>query len=424
MKLLNRTNLIYITISLFVFFFGGIILYNIVKKTIDKNINKELLSSFHQAIDYTKENPGNISNDSLLMLNTVDISKVNRDNPAIGKILMKDTILFDKIENGYKPYRYISGFILVNDELYRIKVYKSLIETNALIEKIALTIAGMTLFFVFGVFFIIKIISQHIWKDFLNTVEQVGNYDLTNRLQKIDLPDSEISEFTKLNKALEKMIARARKDYYNLKEFTENLTHELQTPLSVIKTKVELLLQQENLGRENAENLSDIDKNLTKITRLNHGLVLLTKIENQQFEEKKLLNLKDIIKNQLENFEDFILSRELHVQQDLEAVKQFYFNPTLADILFMNLVKNAIFHNCEEGTVNIFFRKGRFGIENTSDNRVENPERMFARFKRAGNKTSSLGIGLSLVKTICDHYQLDIEYQQENNMHGIYIMGF
>jgi signal transduction histidine kinase len=406
-----------------VFFFGGIILYNIVKKTIDKNINKELLSSFHQAMSYTKKNPGNLSSDSLPLLNAIEISKVNRDNPGIGKIMMKDTILYDKIETAYKPYRYISGYMLVDGEMYRIRVYKSLIETNALIEKIALTIAGMTLFFVFGVFFIIKIISQHIWKDFLNTVELVGNYDVTNRLQKIDLPDSEISEFTKLNKALEKMIERIRKDYYNLKEFTENLTHELQTPLSVIKTRVELLLQQENLGRENAENLSDINKNLAKITRLNRGLVLLTKIENQQFEEKKLLDLKKIIDNQLENFEDFILSRELKVQKNLDAAKQFYFNPILADILFMNLVKNAIFHNHDKGTVNIFFRNETFGIENTSNTRVKNPGKMFARFKRAGNKTASLGIGLSLVKTICDHYQLEIHYLQENNMHGIYIKG-
>ena len=107
------------------------------------------------------------------------------------------------------------------------------------------------------------------------------------------------------------MTEKIYQDYLSLKEFTENASHEIQTPLSVMRAKIELLLQMENLNDEQVQHIASLYESVNRLSNLNKTLILLTRIENDQFPDKRRINLNERIKYHLENFEEAIKSKEI-----------------------------------------------------------------------------------------------------------------
>ena len=91
------------------------------------------------------------------------------------------------------------------------------------------------------------------------------------------------------------MIEKIRTDYENVKEFTGNISHEIQTPLSVIRLKSDLLLQTSPLNSEQANLIRDIQKTNSRLSKLNKTLVLFTKIDNNQFPIKEKISLTEVV---------------------------------------------------------------------------------------------------------------------------------
>lgn len=95
-------------------------------------------------------------------------------------------------------------------------------------------------------------------------------------------------------------------DYVNMKEFTENAAHEMQTPIAVVLSKLELLLQDTNLKEEQEQSILQSTKALGQSSKLNKNLLLLAKIENNQFETTEESNLEEVTKKYLQFFDEFI----------------------------------------------------------------------------------------------------------------------
>src|SRR6185437_15266196 len=100
------------------------------------------------------------------------------------------------------------------------------------------------------------------------------------------------------------MCEKVSKDYESLKNFTENASHEIQTPLAIIKNKIELLLQSENLDKTQIHSIQILNEAASKLSRLNQSLLLLTKIENRQFESPEKVNFSKVLNQCIENFEE------------------------------------------------------------------------------------------------------------------------
>jgi signal transduction histidine kinase len=100
----------------------------------------------------------------------------------------------------------------------------------------------------------------------------------------IKLEPSEIEEFSELNSSINHMTSKMSSDYKK-SEFTENASHEFQTPLAIIKGKIDLLLQENTLKEEAMTLLISIEEATSRLSRINKSLLLLSKIENQQYEK-------------------------------------------------------------------------------------------------------------------------------------------
>ena len=92
----------------------------------------------------------------------------------------------------------------------------------------------------------------------------------------------------------------------------------------------------------------------------------------------------------------------------------------LAEIIVNNLFKNALKHNVTKGYVHIKLTAQNFTVENSGQSYKGNPEQFFQRFKKGEN--GNYGIGLSIVKQICELYHYTITYRiEENSKHSIVI---
>ncbi len=254
-------------------------------------------------------------------------------------------------------------------------------------------------------------------------------YQIFHRLEEFDVDEpqkvafekSPFPIFNELNEYLIELINRIRSDYQANKQFTQNASHELQTPLAIIKGHVELLLQSPNIGEKEIESLAAVLQNTNRLSKLNSALILLSKIEHQRFVDTEMVDFEKLTDDLLQNFYDLIKIQGIRVYKKNAASFVVEMSVTLAEILVANLLQNAIRHNIENGSIDINIEARSFTITNSGNPLKESPDNLFKRFKRSTNVEESLGLGLSIAKRICDQSGLDISYLQEGGEHSLRI---
>jgi signal transduction histidine kinase len=414
MKLLTKSSLYFITVSLFVFFIGGLGFYKLFSSLLDKNVNDELRSQMHNILFEIENNK--IAPSQLTLISSSNINIKEIDRLSIEHPVLQDTILFEEFKQLYLPYRKLKFQKEIAGKNYQFTIHKSLIRINDLIENVVMAMTGLLILFILGIYFLNRYLFNRIWADFFNTIDKIKKYNL-NTAETMDFTDSMIDEYNQLNSVLKAMIERIQEEHIHLKEFTGNISHEIQTPLSVVKTKAELLLQTENLNPEQVNLISEIYSSTIKLTKLSQTLILLTKIEHHQYIEKEPVSFSEKIKFHLNNFQSLIDSKEITVNLKVRQDATATINPELADILTINLLKNAIRHNIVNGEIEIIIDKGVIEIANTGDELKIEPDEIFNRFTKSTTSKSSLGLGLAIVKKICDNNNIKITFQTQNHHH-------
>ena len=224
-------------------------------------------------------------------------------------------------------------------------------------------------------------------------------------------------ELSDLQSELNAFSAADHQNYLSQKRYSENLSHELLTPLAIIRTKAELLLQAPDLREVDLEHLDSIIQTVGRLSNLNRGLILLSKIDNRQFVDSEKLDIAELVGESLENFEDQIRKKHLAVQVDFTHKIQLESNLNLMRILIANLIKNAVFHNIEEGYIKIELTERLLRLENAGLPNNLDPNLFFQRFVSDKSSEHSIGLGLSIVKEICQALGFLITYESNDSKH-------
>lgn len=259
-------------------------------------------------------------------------------------------------------------------------------------------------------------VSKNTWKPFDRTLKLTESFRLeSGRMPKF--PKSDVREFNRLNVSLEKLIRNSLDSYQSQKEFTENASHELQTPLAIFRSKLDILMQQPNLNQEQAEIIQELYETINRLTRLNRNLLLLAKIDNQQYSDMALTDINAMLDElipDLEALSDGIRISKKCTQHCLRIMA----NKALLESLVNNLVVNAVRHNRADGEIIIMTDKSSLTVSNTSDtNKPLDHSHIFNRFYRPMGKEKGNGLGLAIVKAICDYHGWSVNYKYEKNMH-------
>ena len=330
---------------------------------------------------------------------------------------IKDTIIFDELQNENEMFRELNTYKTINGKVYHIVVRELLVEYSDTLNSILISFAIIITLIILSQFLYTKYLNKMIWKPFFQNLETIKSFSVHSS-KPIKLQDSDILEFSDLNFEVENLTTKVISDYQNLKQFTEDISHEVQTPLSIIQVKIENLLNDsKNLDEAYVSVLNDIQKNTKRLSKLNKGLILLTKIENQQFNMLETIDINEIIKSLLENLEDILNIKNININFNESANLQLQMDKVLAEVLFSNLIGNAIKHTDKDGDIEIFVYKSQFIIRNSGEKEIANSNQIFNRFYKANKHSHSLGLGLAIVKKICDYYGFIILYNFNNGKH-------
>lgn len=320
-----------------------------------------------------------------------------------------------------KWIRRLSFNIKVSNDWYHVEVNRSETETEDLLNLIIILTLGMIGLILAFNYIINRRLVNKLWQPFYNTIAGIKKYYMTVE-KPMQLPAQDIDELNLLNESLNEMTARINSEYRALKTFTENASHEMQTPLAVIRSKVELLLQSEQLNEAELKYVLSIEEAAQKLARLHQSLLLLTKIENRQFGKDSQIALDEVLRNKADELQELFITKKLTVKLNVTPVL-ITINPNLADILAGNLLTNALRYTSAGGKVNISLDEQALAVSNTATGVSLDNSRVFNRFYKASDGQEGTGLGLAIVKEICMLEGFGITYLFEQGMH-VFIINF
>lgn len=363
-------------------------------------------------------------NDKILAINDFDfnqfrITPIEFDEYKEGNYFRTESFYME-YEDDVEPYRVLETYFRDKEgQPKRLEIRTSIVEEDEFGQNLFIALIALYIVIVTSIIMINNIILRKTWKPFYKILEKLGNYQLGKGSDDKKEKPTNVREFNLLNSQIQKMIDRNERMFKHQKQFIENASHELQTPLAIAINKIEILLEDETLSEENLIELSNTRETLLKLVKMNKSLLMLSRIENNQFSPQEEVNFNDVTKKIVEDFSDMIDFKEIELKLNENNTFKSMINPDLAYILVSNLMRNAIKYNKNSGIICINFYENGFNIQNSSlDSKPLNKELIFNRFYKSNQDTTSTGLGLSIVKTIIDNTQnLKINYQFENDLH-------
>ena len=321
----------------------------------------------------------------------------------------------DPEEEEMENFRQLIYTQAIGDHFYKITIEKPVEGIRLLTKTIVYATITMLLAIVFISLLLNQMVLKRLWRPFYDSIKAIKTFKLRGgNIPK--LPHTRIDEFSFLNDSLSQTMKSAKTEYRILREFTENASHEVQTPLAIIRSKLDLLIQEENLSEQQVGLLTGVYGAIKRISRLNQSLLLLAKIENHQYAATEHINLKTVIADKLDQFREFWNSNNIRVLSDLEE-SFINANADLTDVLLNNLLSNAGVHNRKNGEINIQLKPGHLAISNTGSLHELDKDRLFRRFYKQEIQSPHNGLGLSIIKQICDQSGIHVQYSFDGTFH-------
>lgn len=411
MKLIQKTNKNFTIIILIVLPIASILLFASLNYFLLDEVDEKLKVDQLRIIEQLKQNPNFISMAPIIEVEQID-GKIDVDSQ------IKNVKVYDPIEKEEELFRQLISVEKINGNWYLIKVRHSIIEDKDFIMAIGLVMI-MILILMFSLLYILNNqFSKKLWNPFYKNLEQLKLFSFSGK-EKIQLEDSKITEFKDLKHSLEKLTEKLQKDYKSLKEFTENASHEIQTPLSIISLNLQEVLQDEH-SEENYKKLYNCYQSIQRLSKLNDRLLFLAKLDNHQFNDVTEINFNDLFKDKLQEF--IPLLNEQAIKTNLKVDGNFIHkcDPVLANILAINLLSNVVKHASKNSEFNLNIDTEKLILSNKTHTIFSHDE-IFERFKKGSNAKNSTGLGLSIVKRITEVSSLSIEAVFQDNIFSITI---
>ncbi|PZU84735.1 MAG: sensor histidine kinase [Chryseobacterium sp.] len=321
-----------------------------------------------------------------------------------------DFLHFEDIDR----FRCLSKIIYLNKKPYRFNIETNIEETQETIFFISVTTIILFILIVGGLLFLNGRLSKSVWRPFRVTLDKLKTFNL-NHQTKIEFTPTDVSEFDELNQSLSKLIEHNVSVYKTQKEFTENASHELQTPLAILKNKLDILLQNEDLTEKQYHIAEEMNRALSRSSRINKNLLLLAKIENNQFDNSEI-HLDELLNQSMDILQEHFEQKNISVNTEILSDVKVNGNIGLTEVLINNLILNAIRHTSINGSISIKLTNSVFEVSNSGTEKL-NSDLLFKRFSRFSKDNNGSGLGLAIVKEICKSQNWKIDYRFENHNH-------
>ena len=383
---------------------SGIALYFYTKAILTEEIEEELFSNKNRV--------------EQLLIGDSDIKgvppiiTVEKVNHAEAETLT-DTLLFDPFQNEVEIFRQLSGTKNVNGQDYRITVRAMVIESEDILEVIIITFSIVILIAFIILYFLNKVRNKKLWQPFFTNLDRLKKFSIKSD-ESLVLIESDIKEFDDLNKEMIILSSKIQGDYKNLKQFTEDVSHEMQTPLAIMQAKIETVIDDQHINEHLFNQLSSLQNDIQRLKQLNKRLIILAKIDNNQFTSEEEVSINDILDSIISNFSEITTIPITYTQN---ATINILMDKSLTFVLCNNLLSNAIKHNIQDKEIQVRVVNNTIQFCNAGNVALSQPELIFERFYKESKKPDSTGLGLSIVKKICDYHGFVPSYEFKNDTH-------
>lgn len=411
-KLINITTRYYIVLFLSVMLGWSVVFYFVMKFEVYQNIDEVLYNRVNNVRSFL-EKKSLTGHDPLSDYRVSEISQSQFHH--MKKEVYSDTLVYEPTDDEFDEYRKLETAFEAGDRYYKITVVKPRLESVEILSTVVITLIPLSILMVVIFALSARRLNNKLWKPFYNIVNSVSDYRVDKEIT-IHEQHSKVQEFDSLERSVHTLMRRNKEAFEDQKQFIENASHETQTPLAVIQSQLEILLQMPELTNDQAEIIQSALKETNRLTKLNKTLLLLSKIQNQQFMDRSEVNLDSLARNLVKYFDEKKEKLKLTVNMDGTPDATIKTNPILAEVLLGNLIKNAFVHNVSQGMVSIKVSSRQLEISNTG-NPVVDQNRIFERFNNRSSAADNWGLGLSIVKKIAEINGWKLGYESDNQRH-------
>lgn len=349
--------------------------------------------------------------------NTYSLRRVSSD--SLGIVREKEGFSNESIYIGYKkenePARVLrQTFRDANDNYFEVTVITPTIDSDDLKEAIW---RSLVILFVL-LLVVVLVINALAVRGGLKPLDRFLRWLNSSNVESCELPsidESNIKEIKQLTMAVEAFAERGRRSFDQQKEFIGNASHELQTPIAICQNRLELLCETD-LSEQQMESVGECLSTLSRLSRLNKSLLMLSKIENGGFESLDV-DINALVLRNVENLKDLHEHRNIELKLEQEGSCVVSANRDLMSTLVVNLIKNSYSHNVDGGRVEIKITSDSVVVANSGAKSALDGEKIFSRFYQGGSKSGTYGLGLPIVQSICKLYNFEIAYSFVDSMH-------
>ncbi|MEX2513084.1 MAG: HAMP domain-containing sensor histidine kinase [Cyclobacteriaceae bacterium] len=412
MKLINQFTIWYLGISIIVLLIGGILIFKKLESEIDFEQGQELerqLDRYARKMESLK-NPEELEKDRLEIIE-LPLEK------ALIPFNVRDTLAWheplEQVERQVKAGR----SFLINGRHFYMSTYNIMIESSDITETVVQTMVAIFVLLLVFITITGRIISKKILRPFHHSLDQIRTFSFQKNTP-LKFESTKTEEFIKLNDFLHKMSLQLLHDFRIVKEFSENISHEIQTPVAVIRGKLELLMNSP-ISDQQAQLIEAAYLSNERLTRIVSSLSLLAKLENQEFEFSEKINFSALMNQTLEEFDELIKIKNLSLELRIASQVNISMHPNLAEMLLHNLLTNAIRHNIHPGMIDIELDSKRLIIKNPGPDPENEVSVFLERFKKGKKNSDSIGLGLSIVQQICWIHGYVFDYSFETPIHRV-----
>ncbi|WP_293896001.1 HAMP domain-containing sensor histidine kinase [Flavobacterium sp.] len=318
------------------------------------------------------------------------------------------------IEDEESDYRVLYYNFTYENTNYVLEIGNSLSEINELTFSIRLFTTMLLFIIVLITFLADTFFIEYLLTPFykiINTkirhVNEPNGFDYT-------IIKTYSTDFEELDSVLNQMMLRINDLFQKEKQFIANVSHELLTPISLLKNRFENLLQNESINNEGIDKIASSLRTLDVLKKVINNLLLISKIDNNQFANNEEISIKEIITEILEDFEDRIEEKQISVLNEVMSEFVFLGNRTLIRIMIANLISNAIKYNVTKGKVilktNFSGSQFLLSITDTGKGMTESQQvSIFERFTRIAIEQEGQGLGLAIVDSIAKFHHIEVK---------------